>query len=317
MDSSINTVTGVLSSFSLPISDATSAKVSSVVVDLSELDSSISVLSGRRKIDISPGFYFAKVSGEMLSLEGVRLSLQRDPNDGAINFSALGSCVLASDVEGARAGSDFVEWLNRQSFKALLEGGISYLDGRYYSVALPSQQGFQLTESVLGRQFIAVDELQADGLTEKGAPDSGAFAANSVFRILDNLRYPTNVGDSPGIRRMKGELIDVDVVLCTDMGTEAADFIFSSPHKLIYVHAKCGRSLQPRSSAGALAEVGSQALKNVEQLISKDLTLKFGNESRLKELWPDASDRLAFTRLRSSGMKVDRRSRVQVRVMGT
>ena len=71
------------------------------------------------------------------------------------------------------------------------------------------------------------------------------------------------------------------------MGTEPADFIISSPEKLVYVHVKCGSSAhRPESSAGALAEVGSQAIKNMEMLISRDKNLKAANWANLLSEWP-------------------------------
>ena len=79
---------------------------------------------------------------------------------------------------------------------------------------------------------------------------------------------------------------DADLLINTDMGTEPADFIVSSKNKLAFVHVKCGSSINPRSSAGALAEVGSQAVKNIEMLISGDAELKPSNWNRLHTAWP-------------------------------
>ncbi len=70
------------------------------------------------------------------------------------------------------------------------------------------------------------------------------------------------------------------------MGTEPADFIVSSKNKLAFVHVKCGSAINPRSSAGALAEVGAQAIKNIEMLISGDTELKPSNWNRLHTAWP-------------------------------
>ena len=79
---------------------------------------------------------------------------------------------------------------------------------------------------------------------------------------------------------------DADLLINTDMGTEPADFIVSSKNKLAFVHVKCGSAINPRSSAGALAEVGSQAIKNIEMLISGDAELKPSNWNRLHTAWP-------------------------------
>lgn len=81
---------------------------------------------------------------------------------------------------------------------------------------------------------------------------------------------------------------DIDLMICTDMGTEPADFILSSPTKLVFVHIKCGKAQRPHSSAGALAEVGGQAIKNLSMLISDDEAP--GNKSLLLENWPSKSE---------------------------
>lgn len=125
-----------------------------------------------------------------------------------------------------------------------------------------------------------------------------AFRPAPFFRLLDDLLLPIAASDSIGLRQMRAGAADADIVICTDMGTEAADFIICSRRKLIYVHAKCGTSERPRSSAGALAEVGSQAVKNIEHLISKNTGLKFGNASMLDSVWPTPGADGGLDRLR-------------------
>lgn len=56
----------------------------------------------------------------------------------------------------------------------------------------------------------------------------------------------------------------------------------------MYVHVKCGSTVAPQSSAGALAEVGSQAIKNIEMLVSGNELLRPGNWNRLSTAWPTA-----------------------------
>ncbi|MGF6381980.1 hypothetical protein OKW31_004958 [Paraburkholderia atlantica] len=80
---------------------------------------------------------------------------------------------------------------------------------------------------------------------------------------------------------------NLDLMLCADMGTEPADFILSSPDKLVFVHVKCGGAQhRPESSAGALAEVGGQAIKNLEILTTMRRDLKPGNWSIMSSHWP-------------------------------
>lgn len=42
-------------------------------------------------------------------------------------------------------------------------------------------------------------------------------------------------------------LPNIDLMLCTDMGTEPADFILSSKDKVVFVHVKCGKSRNHRN----------------------------------------------------------------------
>ena len=73
---------------------------------------------------------------------------------------------------------------------------------------------------------------------------------------------------------------------CQLMDTEPADFILSSKDKVIFVHVKCGSSSQnPQSSAGAICEVGGQALKNLHWLIHNNFS-KYANNTVLRQPWP-------------------------------
>ncbi|NYF37690.1 DEAD/DEAH box helicase family protein [Stenotrophomonas sp. JAI102] len=113
------------------------------------------------------------------------------------------------------------------------------------------------------------------------------FDPDSVFSFVDNIAHGRDERFSSIEYAVIRKLIpDVDLVLCTDMGTEAADFVITSPKALCFVHIKCGKSLRPNSPAGALAEVGSQAIKNIEYLVSSDEKLPFGNEGILGSPWP-------------------------------
>lgn len=296
IDSQSDIGTGILSSFSLPINQNSSFEILSITLDLSDLNSPHDFRNGRRQISIAPDFYFETVSNGRLRLGDVELGVIRDPEDGRITFTSDAQWTpLANDPEVG----ELTEWLNTFPLKALLSNGVSYLDGRYYMVTLPSQPGFDLTSSPIGRAFTQVRELQDPLITEeKGEAQPEGFAPNSLFNLIDQLFLPPADQDSLQLRGMKGDVADSDIVVCTDMGTEAADFIVSSERKLIFIHAKCGSAARPKSSAGAIAEVGGQAIKNLEHLISKNTELRFGNEGVLRTLWPNAGDEHGLDRLR-------------------
>ncbi|MFC1503304.1 hypothetical protein ACFL53_02980 [Pseudomonadota bacterium] len=118
-----------------------------------------------------------------------------------------------------------------------------------------------------------------------------SFYPSSVFYLLDQLKgmacSATPFGEhGPFIEFITG----VDLILCADMGAEPADFIISSPEKLVYAHVKCGKTKNPESSAGAIAEVGGQAIKNIEMLISNNKYLSAANKGRLIKQWPSDTD---------------------------
>ena len=69
------------------------------------------------------------------------------------------------------------------------------------------------------------------------------------------------------------------------MGTEPADFILSSKDKLIMVHVKCGdATISPQSGANAIAEVGSQAVKNIHTLVGQQFK-RYSNDTWLRKKW--------------------------------
>jgi hypothetical protein len=73
------------------------------------------------------------------------------------------------------------------------------------------------------------------------------------------------------------------------MGTEPADFILSSKDRVVFVHVKCGDSSKsPQSSAGAICEVGGQALKNLHYLLNNSPS-RYGNITNIQKAWPKST----------------------------
>lgn len=159
------------------------------------------------------------------------------------------------------------------------------MNGMFYKFQLPSESG-EISQAMLDKIY-PLKCLSKDTLNEKDIPNltKTAFGVNSIFSLIDNLSNVKN--HNPTISQL-GEFYehipDVDMILCTDMDTEPADFVISSKSKLVYVHVKCGKTINPESSAGAITEVGSQALKNIHFLISQNSSLEFANLSRLKKV---------------------------------
>lgn len=179
------------------------------------------------------------------------------------------------------------EVFNNKTVKMLYSDGISYLNGGFYQLRLPTDSN-KINPNIL-RNIISLDCLKRVGLSEKDeehlTPES--FGGNSIFYLVDQL---SNIHNSTVLNSELGDFYsyipNVDLVLCTDMDTEPADFILSSKDKVVFVHIKCGTSpLKPESSAGAICEVGGQALKNLHWLIHEGKS-KYANDTVLNQLWP-------------------------------
>ncbi|MDC5388459.1 restriction endonuclease subunit R, partial [Acinetobacter baumannii] len=114
-----------------------------------------------------------------------------------------------------------------------------------------------------------------------------SFSSNSIFYLIDQMSNVKNPNISlNNLGQFFEYLPNVDLMLCTDMGTEPADFILSSKDRVIFVHVKCGDSSKsPQSSAGALCLVGGQALKNLHFLLNNSPS-KYGNITNIRGAWP-------------------------------
>ncbi|WP_081945736.1 DEAD/DEAH box helicase [Halomonas salina] len=278
----------VVNSYAKPITTAPNGKALSVVFDFGIFDSSLVLHNGVVEDELHPGFFYCKVSGSEVVVGGgkkVRLSINIDDKN-ELSFSSSNDWFFK---DGSMEGRNFVESLNyNQQFKVLFEDGVTYLNGGFYKVALPTENGISIEGTKLGRCFVGIGELKKEGLVEKGKLiNDDKFSGNSIFGLIDSVRYHADVSKTiQDMGPFYQYLHNPDIVLCTDMGTEPADFILASEEKICFVHVKCGSAAKsPRSSAGGLAEVAGQAMKNIEYLISKDNELLPGNMTLLRQPW--------------------------------
>lgn len=285
----------LLGSYAKPINHTPNEAPLSVIVDLSGFPNPITLVWGDRTTIVDNDFLYADYDdGFSLAQRAPELKFQ-------VSYGAADQAIFSCDehvvyrTAAARHEHNdirglFVELLNELDIKLLYPDGTAYYNGKFYQVTLPSAQGFSLDTSKLGNVITALPELLAVGLEEKGPPDPAgdAFAPNSIFFLLDQLKA---VCDPNATVSQHGPFFsripNLDILLCTDMDTEPADFILSSPDRLVFVHVKCGDSAQqPQSSAGALAVVGSQAIKNLEMLTTTNRDLKPGNWQIMHKHWP-------------------------------
>ncbi|WP_084589484.1 DEAD/DEAH box helicase [Cobetia amphilecti] len=300
----------LINSYANPIDVRLNLIAESVVLDFSGLDHPIEMtISGKTFFVDNTILYFQYDNGFLLDdavpESRVHVEIIKDPPyiDMYFEYSAFYRGGLSEDL------IDSTDFLNRRVHKILFNDGVSYSGERFYQYALPVAKSFDFENSYLSNMVIGLDSLQGAGLDEKGHIGEGVydivggdeFKCSSIFYLVDQLKC--NGLKDPAKSQLGpfySYIPEVDFILNSDMGTEPADFILSSNNKLVYVHIKCGKAkYQPQSAAGALAEVGAQAIKNIEALISTDESFLFGNISELNSPWPNQNqDNKMYNRLR-------------------
>ena len=165
-----------------------------------------------------------------------------------------------SQEQGLNRG--LVRFLNhQQSFRVIPKSeGSFYTLGAFYSPMIrfgPNYDDDQIGLLKILYPFAALDTIGS----EKGqacAADGSAWDTNSLFSIIDLL------GGGHGLDGLFGT---PDIVVCDDMGTEAADFILAdiNQRKVVFIHAKGrGSGDAGKYAASPLQEVCGQATKNLK-----------------------------------------------------
>jgi hypothetical protein len=134
-----------------------------------------------------------------------------------------------------------------------------YSHGHFFKPVRPDRKigGFQLLDVL-----ISVDAL-ANTSSEKGQVIiDDDWDSESVFGLISALA-PANPRGAP--TQMTQLLPELDLLVCTDMGTEVADFMATQVGRVILIHAKASPTPKLRS-ASALHDVASQAIKNLPYL---------------------------------------------------
>lgn len=280
-------------SFAKPIAADVNLEVESLIFDFTEFDCPLGVLVNDERYEIDNSFLYRGYHDGFLLVPDIissKITIHLQEKSPYLILRSESNL----QFEAVENELDVLTMLTEHLHKVLLQNGITYSQGEFYQLQLPTEEGFQLSNSNIANTIIGLDSLCAQGIDEKGYLGNGAyhvindeFSEHSVFYLLDQLK--SNALDNPA-RNDLGPFYpyipDADLLLNTDMGTEPADFIISSKNKLVYVHVKCGGTNNPQSSAGALAEVGSQSIKNMEMLISSSDALRPGNWNRLSSAWP-------------------------------
>ncbi|WP_095139672.1 DEAD/DEAH box helicase [Pseudomonas sp. Irchel s3a10] len=291
----------LLHSYAKPIPVNTNLKIESVIFDFSDFSNPIDITVDGEQIKLCNSFlYLENNNGLTLDPKHPHLKIRISINNKSPFITFHTSHNILYKHRNDEEYVDATDIFNKYLHKVLLQNGVSFSGGEFYEVKLPTQGQFNIASSSLQNIVIGMPDLLNPKLDEKGYVQVKAkpekktikvngeeFNTNSVFYLVDliknnGLTNPTSNQLGP----FRNYIAGADLVFCTDMDTEPADFILSSPEKLVYVHIKCGERKNPKSSAGALAEVGGQAIKNIEMLISGEKSLKSGNATILTKPWP-------------------------------
>lgn len=295
--SDVNVSNLFLDSYAKPINVDTSLKVESVIFDFSDIKDKIIIYINDENYNLESDFLYKKYDNGFLLFDGIEgsfVNISLNDDEPFLRLS-IGENITYSIGGELELYGSLENFLFLRIHKVLLENGIGYANEKFYQLKIPTDIGFEISNSNLASVMYSLKELQNEKLDEKGYEKgkyvikNQEFSKDSIFYLLDMLK--ANSLDNPTrdeLGPFSSYIPNVDIVLNTDMGTEPADFILSSSQKLVYVHVKCGDSINPQSSAGALAEVGSQAIKNIGMLVNTDLDQKPGNWQRLKNAWPSS-----------------------------
>ena len=159
-------------------------------------------------------------------------------------------------------GREVVSYINQeQALRVVPRSGDSiYSHGNFYKPVVPVRKkgSFQLLD------VLVADSAVGGASSEKGTEFvDDKWEGHSLFGIISNLD-PTSGVDAPS--KLVDLLPSPDLLVCTDMGTEIADFIATeSGKKVVFIHAK-GSATEHKISASAFHDISAQALKNLPYL---------------------------------------------------
>lgn len=128
--------------------------------------------------------------------------------------------------------------------------------------------------------------------SEKGyVAANNKWANGAIFELVDGLTDPSRVDIAP----MRRYFRDLETLMCTDLGTEPADFIAVQWDRIAFIHAKHGGGAI--RSAKVLHEVLAQAVKNLAFLHPSNTTSP--PQGMWDKPWRRTADDEPLTRLRT------------------
>lgn len=148
-------------------------------------------------------------------------------------------------------GQGFWEYITReQLIRVATDSGLVYSNKNFWQLNVRNMGSDHGLMSI-----IRPSKELAEVVAEKGHADGkGPWPGDTVFGQLDSFLLPKELGEGA-------------TVICTDLGSEIADFIGFNSEKVIFAHAKSKSASKPsKISASALHEVVAQAMKSLRFL---------------------------------------------------
>lgn len=163
-----------------------------------------------------------------------------------------------------------IKSINRkQSFRILTKKGLSYSGGRFYEPHFKFGLKFDELTSPILKMMFPISELDLR-FSEKGTKNgskSDEWQNDSIFDLIDKRGKGTDLHNHFFEEKSEKE----ELLICTDLQTEPADFIYVSNKKIVFIHVK-GKGNDPtkvkKSSYGAssISEICNQGVKNAHLL---------------------------------------------------
>jgi superfamily II DNA or RNA helicase len=198
---------------------------------------------------VEDGAFVISVEGEeheaSLTWDGRRYRLSSD----------LG---LRRYVNTSDGGRELIHAINEDQLLRVVpaDRGAVYAHGEFFAPrSLKAMRGILSVLTPVARLSSIADE--------KGKTSTdGDWAADSVFGLISALADTSARTPEP---ELAAALNEPDFLLCTDLGTEIADFVGIKHNRIALIHAKASSDPSP-TSASALHDVVSQAVKNLALL---------------------------------------------------
>ncbi len=165
------------------------------------------------------------------------------------------------DYQINSSGEKLLDYINSGNYTLFYNSKqIAYISGTYYLTNVRTKYNppslWDIWENII--EIKSLKDCKDEKLSGVNPSDKNKWPTKSIFRsIMDEIQ---------------DNYIEIDYLLCSDLGTEVSDFIgiSTSKKKLYFIHCKYGKS---KLSASAFQDVYGQASKNSHYLFMNDVRL--------------------------------------------